>query len=141
MQNDIAANALCLDDFNGRRGLGHDDCHWHTKPRSVIAQALAVIASRGRNNAAFSLFLRHQQESIESAAFLIGCGKLQILKFEPNLRASNFRQGLRVHHRRSHDRCPNPLRGCAHIIQRQAICLAFAHGATLYAPARPSAIA
>ena len=64
-------------------------------------------------------FFGQLQQGIQCAAFLVGGGELEIFEFQPDIRAGNLGQGLRMQHRRFDDLPGNAARGGAHMVDRE----------------------
>ena len=115
--DDFCAMAAGLLDLHHWRCAGHDDRRGNSEVLGVIGQTLSMIAGRGGNDAGLSLALVHQQQGVERAAFLIGCGELQILKFEKNFCPAEFRQRDTLERWRVDDPALDPVMRGFHIVE------------------------
>jgi len=115
-EHHLAADAFGLHHLHRGGGARHDDGDRHAQPGAVVRQALRMVPRRGRNHAARALFIIEQQQSIERTALLVSSGELQVFKLQPDIRAGNFRQGDRMHHRGFDHRAINPRGGGADIV-------------------------
>ena len=88
-------------DLHERRRHRHHDGRRNVQPPGVIGDRLRVIAGRHRDDAARAFGFAQRGELHERAALLERVGDLQVLVFDPHLRAGELRQLRRGQHRRA----------------------------------------
>ncbi len=90
VQHHLRPEAAGMLDLHGRRGLGHDDGDRRPQPLAMIGQTLGMIAGRGGDDAAPTLFLAQAQQLVQRAALLEGGGELQVLELHIYFRAGDL---------------------------------------------------
>jgi hypothetical protein len=82
--------------FGKGRAFGHDDGGRDAQSLRMIGDALRMIAGGHGDDAAPPFIVRQAEQAVKRAAFLEGCGELQILEFYPNVAACDARQSMRL---------------------------------------------
>ena len=94
-------------DLHERRRHRHHDGGRNVQPLRMIGDRLRVIAGRHRDDAARAFGLAQRGELHQRAALLERVGDLQVLVFDPHLRAGELRQLRRRQHRRAQHLAPD----------------------------------
>ena len=111
VQHHVRAEVAGLLHLHERGRARHDDGDGNAKARTVIGEALRMIAG-GRGDHAAALFgLGELQQLVQGAALFVGGRELLVLELHPHVRAGDLGQGPRPAHRGLFDVAVQPLGG------------------------------
>ena len=97
VEDDRRAVARGLSDLHRGGEARHDDRRRNAEPPRVIGEALRVIAGRRRDDAARERCSASRLRSLlKRTALLVGGGELQVLELEPDLRAGQVSDSVRL---------------------------------------------
>ncbi len=92
VEHHVGAKAAAARDLHSRRGGGHDDSDSDAELRAVVSEAEGVVAGRGGDNTAGALLGVETEEGMARAALFEGTRALEVVAFQPEFHAGNFRE-------------------------------------------------